>query len=532
MSIRSGNSGRTAYCIVLVSVLLTNAAAARPADEPTIQSSSPDEIVVIGTTPLPGATIDADKVPSNVQTVRASDLARDGTANLRGALNSQLGSININDTLADPFQPDILYRGFEASPVLGTPQGLAVYQSGVRINEAFGDAVNWDLLPDIAISRIDFVSANPVFGLNALGGAASITMKDGFNYQGGEVAVSGGSFNQRSGSAELGIHDAALGFYAAGRILNQDGWRFFAHDSIRQLYTSLSARSDAGSVNLSYTHDANGLFGPGAAPVQSLAIDPRSVFTGPQANFNRLDFITLNGSYKVKNDLSLQSVLYFRNYRQSVSNGDGSNFTACTSAQSAGLLCQDDGQTPLVNPAGQPLPDITNGGARVLGQNDFENIHAVGLGGSFQLHDTQSIAGHSNQFTAGLSIDSAHVDFMSGTQLGVIDSNLIVQPSGLLVDTQEDAGFDATPVILKATNGYYGVFATDTLDLTRAFAVTVSGRYNVAQIDLFDRRGTNLDGTNRYTHFNPALGGTYKLSPTPTSSVFAADWWPRSAPEP
>jgi iron complex outermembrane recepter protein len=51
-------------------------------------------------------------------------------------LNSQLGSVNVNDDLADPFQPDILYRGFEASPVLGTPQGLAVYQNGVRINEA------------------------------------------------------------------------------------------------------------------------------------------------------------------------------------------------------------------------------------------------------------------------------------------------------------------------------------------------------------------------------------------------------------
>jgi iron complex outermembrane receptor protein len=110
-------------------------------------------VTVVGTSPVPGATIDIDKVPSNVETVQIADLTRDRAAGLTAALNSRLGSININDTLADSFEPDILYRGFEASPVLGTPQGLAVYQNGVRINEAFGDAVNWDLLPDVAIDR-------------------------------------------------------------------------------------------------------------------------------------------------------------------------------------------------------------------------------------------------------------------------------------------------------------------------------------------------------------------------------------------
>src|ERR1700722_10182820 len=132
-------------------------------------NSNLSQIVVVGTAPVPGANIDADKVPGNIQTLSASDLARSGTPNVLGALETQLASVNINDTLADPFQPDLLIRGFEASPVLGTPQGLAVYQNGVRINEAFGDAVNWDFFPDIAIDRLDIVSSNPVYGLNALG---------------------------------------------------------------------------------------------------------------------------------------------------------------------------------------------------------------------------------------------------------------------------------------------------------------------------------------------------------------------------
>src|SRR4029077_13178548 len=146
---------------------------------------------------LPGTGINIDKLPGNIQSVTAADLAHAGAAGLPSSLNRRLGSVNFNDDLDDPFQPDILYRGFEASPVLGTPQGLAVYQSGVRINEAFGDTVNWDLIPDIAIGRVDVIGSNPVYGLNALGGAIVLTMKNGFTDEGAIIEASGGSWGQR-----------------------------------------------------------------------------------------------------------------------------------------------------------------------------------------------------------------------------------------------------------------------------------------------------------------------------------------------
>src|ERR1035438_188050 len=173
------------------------------------ESSTPapvlPEVSVIGTTPLPGTRIEADKMPGNVQSVFSADLGQDGTASLIRALATRLSSVNIDDTLADPFQPDILYRGFEASPVLGTPQGLAVYQNGVRINEAFGDTVNWDLIPTAAIKSVAVVTNNPAFGLNALGGAISVSMKNGFKYQGSELELSGGSFGQRSAALQYGV---------------------------------------------------------------------------------------------------------------------------------------------------------------------------------------------------------------------------------------------------------------------------------------------------------------------------------------
>ncbi|HWW21473.1 MAG TPA: TonB-dependent receptor, partial [Steroidobacteraceae bacterium] len=348
-------------------LLVPGVSMAQHADLDAGSSSGPlEEVDVIANTPLPGTAIDADKIPANVESIRAADLTREGSAALAGTLNRRLGGINLSDTLADPFQPDLIYRGFAGSPVLGTPEGLAVYQNGVRINEAFGDAVNWDLIPDIAIDRVDVVSANPVYGLNALGGAASITMKNGFSYQGAEAELSGGSFRQRSGVVQIGATEGDFGFYAAGKVLDENGWRFFAHDHIRQFYGALSRHTDALSLDLSYTHDDNQLAGQGAAPVQSLALDPHNVFTGPQSNLNRLNFATLNASLALPDALSLQGALYYRDYQQIVANGNTTSFTACTDPTLAGVLCQSDGVTPLTNSAGQFLPDVSKGGAQVI----------------------------------------------------------------------------------------------------------------------------------------------------------------------
>jgi iron complex outermembrane recepter protein len=471
--------------------------------------------IAVQATAIPGTSVDVDKVPGNVQTLRATDLSRDGPASLTRAMSSQLGSVNINDNLDDPFQPDIVYRGFEASPVLGTPQGLAVYQNGVRINEAFGDTVNWDLIPDMAISRVDIVSSNPVYGLNALGGGISVTMKNGFNYKGSEVELSGGSFGQRSVAAQYGVSSDQFGFYITGKALNADGWRMFSSDSLRQVYTALSARTERATIELSYSHADNQLNGQGAAPVQELAVDRSLVFTGPQQNSNKLDFLTLNGSMDVTPAWSVQSVLYYRHYLQTVANGNTTDYTACTNAANA--LCQSDGLTPITTASGAGIPDISNGGSNPIGENDFETIDAHGRGAALQTAVAERVFGHGNQFTAGATVDYSSVSFFSGAQVGAIDSQLLVQPTNFIVDTPESSPFGATPVSLQAVNKYYGLYATDTFDVTPDLSLTASGRYNVAYIDLQDQRGTSLTGDSRYSHFNPAFGGTYKVLPTMTA---------------
>jgi len=477
------------------------------------------EILVIGTTPVPGTSIDIDKIPGNVQSLSASDLSRDGSPSLTGALNANLSSVSVNDDLDDPFQPDILYRGFEASPVLGTPQGLAVYQNGVRINEAFGNTVNWDLFPDVAIDHVQLLSASPLYGLNALGGAVSVTMKDGFTYRGGDVELSGGSYGQRALVAQFGTNSGPFGFYVAGRALDWDGWREFSSDRMRTLYTALSYHTDAVQLDLSYTRAQNQLNGQGSAPVQELAVSRSLVFTGPQANLNDLNFFALNGTVRFNDSWSLQGVLYYRDFSQSVSNGNTTNYAACTT--SPGILCQPDGVTPLTNAAGQTLPDISNGGTTAIGENDFESIHAWGRGATLQVTNADRLLGLENQFSVGVAIDYASTSFYTGAQIGVINPQLQVLPSNLFVYTPENsdaaiANGDPVPVSVDSVNKNLGAYFTDTLNLTPDLAVTGSGRYNVAHINLTDQLGTNLSGYNRFVHFNPSLGATYRLSPRVT----------------
>jgi iron complex outermembrane recepter protein len=473
-----------------------------------------DEIVVVGVTPVPGFKLDKDKVPGNIQTLGSSDLTRNGAASMLGALNQQVSGVNFNDTLADPFQPEVLFRGFEASPVLGTPQGMAVYQNGVRVNEAFGDTVNWDLIPDIAIDRIDVLNATSVFGLNALGGAMTVTMKNGFTYQGFDATVSGGSFNQRQAQAEYGVNDGTLGAYVALNGLKEGGWRHFAQDRVKQYYLDLSFHADPVTSDLSYSRANNRLFGQGAAPVQSLAISPENVFTGPQNNIDNVDMITLNTAYNFTPTLALSNVVYFRNYRQTVANGDDSNYAACDDAVGPGLLC--DGDYVLTDTAGQNIPDITNGGATIIGQNDYEAIHSQTWGGSLQFSSTEKLLGHGNSFAIGATVDTSSTHFFSGTWLGVIDASLKVLPSPYFVATPEGVDSTATPVILDANNKYYGMYLTDTFDVVEALSVTVNGRYNIAKVDLADRNGDALNGNNRFTHFDPSAGVTYKVIPALT----------------
>ncbi len=155
---------------------------------------------VVAATPLPGTDLPIDQIPAPVQTANARDLERTGALDLADLMNRQLDGVHVNANQENPFQPDINYRGYTASPLLGTPEGISVYMDGVRQNQPFGDIVAWDLIPKIAISEVALMpGSNPLFGLNTLGGAVSVTTKDGNSSPGTMLSINGGSFGRRAG---------------------------------------------------------------------------------------------------------------------------------------------------------------------------------------------------------------------------------------------------------------------------------------------------------------------------------------------
>jgi iron complex outermembrane receptor protein len=195
-------------------------------------AAAADEIVpmpgveVIGTAPLPGLGTPLEQVPSNVQTFGARELARQRTGGVAEFLNLNANSVSLTSPTGNGLQPDVSFRGFTASSLLGTPQGLSVFQDGVRINEAFADVVNWDLLPKNAVASMQLLpGSNPVFGLNTLGGALTINMKDGFGYAGAGAELSAGSFGRTEVSADAGGNDGRFAAYAAFEGIDDHGWR-------------------------------------------------------------------------------------------------------------------------------------------------------------------------------------------------------------------------------------------------------------------------------------------------------------------
>jgi outer membrane receptor protein involved in Fe transport len=455
---------------------------ARGQENPATQLDLP-QVVVIGTTPLPGIGLPPEEVPANVQTVSGSQLRSTRAVQPAGALNLVLGSANVNDTQGNPFQVDLNFRGFTASPVLGTPQGLAVFVDGVRANEALGDTIDWDLVPFNAIANVSIMpGSNPLFGLNTLGGAVSVTTKSGFEFPGVDAELTGGSFGRQALAAEVGGHGEAIDYFLAGNVFNQDGWADHSPSRVRQVFAKTGYQDAVTDIDLSFCFADNYLEGSQTLP-RSWLDAPTQPYSWPDLQTNRLYAVNLKGSHYLTKDLLLAGDLYYQQLTTTVFNSNvNSNFDP--------TLPPGEGNEPAAN----ALNDITERRP----------------GASVQLTDTAKLVGHKNTFSLGASVDYGRVDFTQFNQEAPFSAD-----RGTLSDL---------PIVLatrlRLTTTYVGVYATDTFAINTRTYWTVSARNNDAKVDLHDQLGTTLTGNHRYSHFNPATGLTF--NPTPSVTTYIA----------
>jgi outer membrane receptor protein involved in Fe transport len=273
--------------------------------------------------PLPGLGLTKEEIPGNVQSISAKEIKEAHALSLTDLMNRKLQSVTVNDYQGNPFQMDVQYRGFTAGPQIGTPQGLSVFIDGIRVNEPFGDVVNWDMLPMNALASVDvFPGSNPIFGLNTLGGAFSLKTKDGFSNTGADVDILTGSFGRKQLQLEGGWNNGTVGLFAAGNLFLEDGWRKNSPSRVNQLFTKGSFRGDNLDLNLSTLLVKTDLTGNGLLPTNEYEQNRDGVYTSPDVTKNQLAQFQLSGSYFVNDKFTITGQVYHRNSKRKQKSGD------------------------------------------------------------------------------------------------------------------------------------------------------------------------------------------------------------------
>ncbi|MGH6811405.1 MAG: TonB-dependent receptor [Methylocella sp.] len=481
------------------------------------------EVEVVATSPLPSGGENRDNIPAMVQNVPAEDFARTNSQNITDTLQQQIpGAVSI-DVNGNEFAQDLRYRGFVASPRQGVPQGLAVYQNGIRVNEAFGDTVNWDLIPPQAIYNAEIFPNNPVFGLNALGGAVSLQMKNGFLWQGFDTQIMGGSFGRVSGLFEYGKQIDDYSLYVTGDATRDGGWRFFSPSTLFRLYGDLGYRTPGNELHFTASGARNSLGVIGPTPVLLLEQNESAVFTNPQTTLNEAGSVAFSGKFDINPQWSIASNFYLRTFEQRHTDANDADLIDC-----GRNLCLNPAEFPndtkpsdfvILDQNGKPVP--FSSGA-VYGTIDHTSIHATTFGTALQATDNGKFFEHENYFTFGASVDRSLLSFSANSQLGDIFPDLVIGDgpfpgSGSIIATQGRIGY--VPTYLTGDTTYYGVYTLDTFSITPELALTAGARLNIAQIVTEDATGQapELNINDTFTRINPVVGLTYKILPTVTA---------------
>jgi outer membrane receptor protein involved in Fe transport len=449
-----------------------------------------------------------DLTPSNNTRIDAAEIARTGSPAAADTLQRLVPGVDIQGPTGNMLSPDVVYRGFVSSPVQGTPQGLAVYQNGIRVNEAFGDTMNWDMLPTFAIASMDLISNNPAFGLNALGGAINIRMKDGFNYQGGRFEVSGGSYGRIQGAIDYGKQVGNFSFYGALEGVQDQGYRQYGASTIRRFYGDLGYRAEGNEYHLTAGLAYNQFGAAGSSPVEMLQQDWSSVYTTPQTLNTQMGQIALSGNFNLSPSWSLSANAYVRRYIEHIVDGNPTNAQPCDDPTK---LCYNDTSTPANGLNGQQLNNPFPSNA-VLGEIDRSTILTTSTGTSAQLSNNDTLFGFKNHATFGASFDYGTTNYSASAELGTVLPNYVVVGSGTYLGASGDP-VSIGPVNVVAINRYLGINALDAIDLTDKLTLSAGARFNLASISLSDQLGGSVNGNDQYNHINPVVGLTYKITP-------------------
>jgi len=495
---------------------------------------------VIAATPTGSLSIPLSDVPLPVQTLSAQTLVDTNALDLTDAMKRRLNGVYVNENQNNPFQPDLNYRGYTASPLVGSPAGLSVYLDGVRQNQPFGDVVQWDLIPKVAIQSMELIpGSNPVYGLNTLGGAIAVQAKDGIANQGFVISGYGGSFGRRAVDAEYGGNKGPWNWFAAGTLYHEDGWRTDSPSSVRQSFAKLGYAQGNTLLSLSGGYAINNLTGNGTQDIRAIRRETglnhgyNSVYTIPDSTYQHQPFLTLNVTQALSSAVTINANAYVRYTRQNTLNGDANDdsfsqsiYTLSADDQAALTAAGIAVPTTPQNSTTVPFPYLRCIAQALEGDEPAEKCTGVDTDTSTHQH-SYGVTGvlnwntAHNKFAIGGGFDRGGLTFVQSSQWGYLN------PDGRSVtrvpafsdgsEIDDDGSVIDSRVNLHGTTTTPSFFVSDTFSLNK-WVFNVGGRYNHTSINNIDRmpprsyRGT-LTAVNDYQRFNPTAGVVYKASP-------------------
>ena len=155
-------------------------------------------------------------------------------------------------------------------------------------------------------------------------------MKNGFTYHGTEVEAMGGSYGRVQGSAQVGAQDGQCLRLRVVESAYDRGWRDFASSShVNRMYVDVGARNDDTELHVNFTGADNILGNVAATPIQLLNQRWSSVYTWPQSTHLQLAFVNTTLNHNFSDTLSFQGNAYFRGFRQSHVDGNGTDVATC-----------------------------------------------------------------------------------------------------------------------------------------------------------------------------------------------------------
>ena len=539
-------SGCSLFTLGALALLVTQSAGLALAASAT-DDAQPIELgdtQVIGTLPLPSLGISRDQIAAPVQTFSSADIQKSQSLGLADYLKRRSAGVYVNDIQNNPLQPDINYRGFTASPLLGTPQGLSLYLDGVRMNQPFGDVVSWDLIPDNAIANVQLMpGSNPVFGLNTLGGALSVQTKTGRDNPGGAIQTTLGTYGRRIGEVEYGGSEGQWDWFVAGTHFDEDGWRDHSDSDAQKLFGKLGWQGESTDLKLTYSFADTDLNGNGMVPRSFLRRDYDSVYTYPDNTQNTANFLNLQWNHDYSDDLSLSGNLYYRHIKTDTFNGDinddalpegfggpGQNILASAgNYTTAGNL---QACTAQFEPGGEP-------GEKCSGMINRTSTTQSNIGLFQQVSVRNRLFGLDNAYALGGGFDYSEVRFRQSAEYGALTADRGIVGTGVHAEADNafnlDGELDDRAVRLKGNTRTWSLYGSDTLTLRDGLDLTLSGRYNDISVrnhdqlphyqldgdslsDEFDDNAS-LSGKHHFNRFNPAVGLTFRATSNLTAYV-------------